>query len=648
MERTKEDRLIVRDKLLQADTTALLLALVEETKDRSLLESYGQYISEPFSLQDEFPAEARQVIAELAADRWVTGGFQSESLSSRPDLLADLGEQAAQRDLDENELDLVQKEMGLLGEAFVDWEESRPKHADSYRVIIIGAGLSGIATAVHLKRMGIDFVIYDRLNDIGGTWLTNTYPGCAVDILSHFFSYSFHRNDEWSSYYSPQPEVLQYLKEVVDAHGLREHIHFNTNVSESVFDESAGQWVVEIEETGSNRTERAEFLVSAVGALSSPHIPELPGMDTFEGKIVHSAEWDTGIKLAGKRVALVGNGASANQIGPNIADEVEHLTVITRSPQWISKAPKYGERLPEGEIWALKHIEPYSRWFRIRSMLAMNEAMRRNATLDPEYVKQGKVNAFNEDLKAKLTEYISQELGHRQDLLPHLVPDFPPGMKRMLRDNGWARMFRRDDVKLVPSRATAMDETAIYDQKGNRHEIDVAIFATGFKVARMVGTTSIIGTRGSLRDAWGEDDPRAFLGMTVPGFPNLFIQYGPNTNIGVGGSIFFQAEAQSMHIAQTIRDAITVDARTIEIREDVFREYNEDLDAELNTMIWSLPLGSTWYRNSKGRVVANMPWTSQHYWDMARNTRLEAYEVSGRNLQTKQTNQPQQNEVAHV
>ncbi|MCG2624720.1 NAD(P)/FAD-dependent oxidoreductase [Arthrobacter sp. I2-34] len=370
--------------------------------------------------------------------------------------------------------------------------------------------------------------------------------------------------------------------------------------------------------------------MSAVGALSAPSIPDLPGMDRFRGQVVHSAAWDPAIDVTGKRVALVGNGASANQIGPNIIDRVEHLTVMTRSPQWVTKAPKYGEHLSAGEIWTLENIEPYARWFRLRSMLAMNEAMRPNATLDPEYVARGMVNAGNEALKERLTEFMRQELGHRQDLLPLLVPDFPPGMKRMLRDNGWCRMFQRDNVELVASRAAAMDETGVLDDHGNHAAVDLVIFATGFKVARMVGSLSIEGSHGSLRDAWGEDDPRAYLGISVPGFPNMFILYGPNTNIGVGGSIFFQAEAQSQHIARIIRDAIQADATRVEVREEVYRRYNEDLDAALSTMIWALPTGSTWYRNSKGRVVANMPWTSQDYWDMNRTADLSHYNTTRR------------------
>jgi 4-hydroxyacetophenone monooxygenase len=628
MNSSSPDRESVIHHLTQADTTSLLLAVAEKTGDLALLRAHGEWISDPLALTDDFPADIRRALVEHAADLYLAGALTGESVSADPERFRELSRAAATRHVSADEERLFRKEMGLLEDAFVTWDAERPDHADDYRVVIVGAGLSGIATAVHLKRMGIDFTIYERLSDVGGTWLVNTYPGCGVDILSHYFSYSFHRRATWSRYYSPQQEVLDYLRDVVREFDLGSHIRCGVSVDDATFDAADNAWVLRVTDAAGTRTERADVLVAAVGALSAPAIPDLPGMDTFAGDVVHSAAWDPTVSVTGKRVALIGNGASANQLGPHIADDVAHLTVVTRSAQWVAKAPKYGEQVPEGERWALAHIEPYARWFRIRSMLAMNDASRPNAIIDPAFAAQGKVNAVNERVRATLTDYIAAELGDRQDLLPHLVPDFPPGMKRMLRDNGWPRMFRRSNVELVPSRAVAMDETGLIDGEGAHHDIDVAIFATGFEVARMVGSLSITGTRGTLREAWGEDDPRAFMGITVPGFPNLFILYGPNTNVGVGGSIFFQAEAQSLHIARAIRDLVEHRAARIEVREDAYLTYNEELDAALDTLIWALPLGSTWYRNSQGRVVTNMPWTSLDYWTMNDRVGLQAYTLT--------------------
>ncbi|MCG2624721.1 NAD(P)/FAD-dependent oxidoreductase [Arthrobacter sp. I2-34] len=267
------DRGSIEQNLLQADTAALLLALVEDTGDDVLLEEYRPYISNPLTLSEDFSEEARQRIARLVAERFVGGGLRGESITSAPDRFRRLSEEAAQRHVEERELDLFRKEMGLLEDAFVDWAGERPAQTDQYRVIIVGAGLSGIATAIHLKRMGINFTIFDRYDGAGGTWLVNTYPGCAVDILSHYFSYSFRRKNDWTSYYSPQPEVLQYLREVVAEFGLEEHIRFGTTVKSAKFDEGTQRWMVHVEDRGGGAARRGRVLRVRSGRPERPQHP---------------------------------------------------------------------------------------------------------------------------------------------------------------------------------------------------------------------------------------------------------------------------------------------------------------------------------------------------------------------------------------
>ncbi|MGY3317341.1 flavin-containing monooxygenase [Arthrobacter sp. TE12232] len=616
-------------KLSHTDPTALLLALVEMTGDVTLLHECRAYITGPTSADAKFPDQVLNRLRErMASVLTETGGAHPDAPASG-EVFDSLADTVAGREMAGHEKRVILKEMGLLSDAFVDWSSVRPESADDFSVTIIGAGMSGIATAIHLKRMGIPFHIYDSNDEAGGTWAVNTYPGCGVDIASHYFSFSFARRQDWNRYYAKQPEILAYIQECVRIFGLEEHISFGVRIGSASYDETTAEWVLETITGARTQTIRTNVLVSGIGQLSVPAVPDLPGRGNFRGKAFHSAEWDHSADLTGKKVVLVGNGASANQIGPAIAPLVDTLTVLQRSPQWVVGVPGYLEDVPEFEKWVLGNVPAYERWFRARTMLSMNDVMRPAALVDPAWDHpDGTISQANQALRERLLRYISDELGERQDLLEALVPTFPPLMKRMLRDNGWVRMFRRQNVELVNARALEFTETGVIDGDGRAHDADIVVFATGFKAARMLSSVDFAGKGGvTIRDVWGDEDPRAYLGITVPDFPNLFVLYGPNTNVGVGGSIFFQAEAQSGYIATIIRDMIERGITSAEVKREVFEDYNARMDAELEKMIWTVPTGSTWYRNSKGRVTANMPWTSADYWQMTSEASLESYDV---------------------
>lgn len=616
-------------KLTHTDPTALLMALVEMTGDLGLLNECRAYITGPTSTDANFPAPVVDRIRRRMATVLTDSNASLPDIPAKDEVFDALADAVAGREMAGHEKRVIQKEMGLLSDAFIDWSSVRPESANDFSVIIIGAGMSGIATAIHLKRMGIPFHIYDSNDEAGGTWAVNTYPGCGVDIASHYFSFSFARRQDWNRYYAKQPEILAYIQECVSTFGLDEHITFGVRVDSASYDESTAEWVLETVSGARVQTIRTNVLVSGIGQLSVPAVPDLHSRETFRGKAFHSAEWDHTADLTGKKVVLVGNGASGNQIGPAIAPIVDTLTVLQRSPQWVVGVPGYLEDVPEDEKWVLGNVPAYERWFRARTMLSMNDIMRPAALVDRTWDNaDGTISQANQELRERLLRYISDELGERTDLLDALIPAFPPLMKRMLRDNGWVRMFRRENVQLVNARAMEFTESGVIDGEGREHEADIVVFATGFKAARMLSSVDFVGKGGlTIRDVWGDEDPRAYLGIAVPDFPNLFVLYGPNTNVGVGGSIFFQAEAQSAYIATIVRDMIERGIGSVEIKRDVFDDYNARMDAELKKMIWSVPTGSTWYRNSKGRVTANMPWTSADYWQMTSEASLETYEV---------------------
>jgi 4-hydroxyacetophenone monooxygenase len=618
------------EELRTADTATLLLCLTELTMDVSLLDRWGSRITGPtpelteFSEEDK--AEIRRAYCEAASK---PGQSDTHYAFDQADLNSRLFAAAAGRELPLEEQQLVLKEMGVNPEIHVDWTGPDPATVKAYEVAIVGAGLSGMAMGIRLKRLGIPFTIYERNANVGGTWLLNDYPGCGVDIASHYFSYSFATKADWSHYYAPQSEVLAYLNEIADEYTLRDQIQFGTSIHAAHFNEEQSRWDLEIDTPQGRVCKSVAVLVTAVGHLSLPKIPPFPGLDQFQGKYCHSAQWDHSIELDDKRVVLVGGGASANQIGPAVAHRVKRLTVMQRSAHWMTSVPRYHGLVTEDEKIALARIPAYARWFRARTLLSMNDFMRPAALIDPDWKgPEGTINAFNEKMRTNLTAYIHKELDGRDDLIATLTPKYPPFLKRMLRDNGWYSMMRRDNVDLVTDGIERFVENGIITKDGRVIEADVVVFATGFAASDMLTTVDVEGIEGRrIREVWADENPRAHLGISVPGFPNMFVLYGPNTNIGTGGSIFFQAEVQTAYIAQMVRNMIDQKIGSVEVRQDVHDEYNRRMDARLKQMVWMVPSGDTWYRNKHGRVTSNMPWSSLEYWLMCRHPNLEGFHV---------------------
>lgn len=608
--------------LRDGEPASQLLTLCELTNDISPADRWACHIVGANPWDHTFPDEALEEIRERLAEAIVSGDIHSTPELSLVDALLDRARGTA---LPVAEHAMLHKEMGLSDTAEVEWSGQRPEATDNFHVVIIGAGLSGIAAARRFRKLGISFEVVEKSDNCGGTWHHNTYPGCGVDIASHYFSYSFARNPEWERYYAKQPEILAYIRRCVELEGLTDFISYNTEVLAAEWRENEDVWLVTTRTAdGQAREIRANVVVSAAGLLHRPSIPDLPGLADFEGPAFHAAEWDHSVTVDGKRVALIGTGASGNQIGPTLAPVVGKLTVFQRSAQWNVGVKNYSHNVTAGEKWLLANVPAYERWFRARTLLSQNDVMRPAQTVDPNWRSDdGSISAENARMREALTQYIVDELGDRQDLLPKVLPDYPPFTKRMLRDNGWYRMLRRDNVELVNCRTPRFDSDAIIDDEGQRHPIDIAVFATGFEASKMLASYSVYGRGGqSIREVWGEDDPRAYLGMAVPGFPNFLVMYGPNTNIGTGGSIFFQAENWSRYIAEVIKTMLERDARVVEVTHEAFEEYNEALDQRLGEMVWSVSSGATWYRNSTGRVTTNMPWTSFEYWAMTQKVNL--------------------------
>lgn len=486
---------------------------------------------------------------------------------------------------------------------------------EDFRVLIIGAGISGICAAVRLQAAGVPFTIIERNLDVGGVWLENRYPGAAVDTPSHLYSFSFAPYD-WPQYFSTQPQILEYLRWVADRFDLRRHVVFGTEVKSVTYNESNHEWYVETSGPAGQSTVTANVVVSAVGAFNKPKLPTIDGMDSFTGLQFHTATWPEGVDLTGRRVAVVGNGASAMQVVPAIVDSVGSMVVFQHSPQWVAPFEKFKQTVPDAVRTLLEEMPLYYAWYRCRLAWIFNDRLYQSLQKDPTWPNpEQSLNPINDAHRRSLTNYIKTELGDRTDLLDAVLPTYPPFGKRMLLDNGWFRAIAREHVTVETERITEVRPNSIVTSAGTEHEVDVIVWATGFDVVRFLAPIDIRGRAGTrLHDTWQDDDARAYLGTAVPGFPNFFVLYGPNTQFGHGGSLITVMERQVHYLMSALRRMFRDDLAAIEVRADVHDNYNAKIDATHERMVWTHPGMDTYYRNARGRVVVNNPFRMQEFW----------------------------------
>ncbi|KWX68759.1 hypothetical protein ASJ79_16325 [Mycobacterium sp. NAZ190054] len=528
--------------------------------------------------------------------------------------------------------EMMREEMGL--KARFDTDRIRDcRTTTTYSVVIVGAGVSGLCMAVQLAAAGVDFTIVEKNPDVGGTWYENRYPDCGVDTPSYWYSYSFSMSN-WNRFYSKRDDVHQYFRGVAEQFGVRDHIRFDTRVESAEFDAAESSWAVRTRgRDGTAQVLRARFLISAVGQLNIPKTPAIPGAEQFGGLQFHSARWPESVDLTGKKVAVIGTGASAMQFVPAIAREVAGLTVFQRSPQWIAPNAEYGRAVSDRVRYLMQHVPYYAAWYRMRQVWSFGDKIHQSLVIDPEWTdRDASINSINAGYRKYFTKYMEDKLAGRPDLLEKSLPDYPPFGKRMLLDNGWLDTLRLPHVELVTDRIDHLSADAVHtvDDSGTdtAHPADVVVYATGFDSLNLLGSMDIVGRDGvRLRDVWGPDDARAYLGMSQPGFPNLFFLYGPNTNLGHGGSLIFIAECQVRYILDLLAQMMEISAVEIECRQDLFDQHNREIDEAHMHLIWTHPGMDTWYRNRNGRVVTNSPWRLLDMWQQTSTANLADYHV---------------------
>ncbi|RSM36401.1 NAD(P)/FAD-dependent oxidoreductase [Amycolatopsis balhimycina DSM 5908] len=486
---------------------------------------------------------------------------------------------------------------------------------ERFKVVIVGTGFSGLGQAIQLEKAGIrDYVILEKADEVGGTWRDNSYPGCACDVQSHMYSFSYEQNPDWSRSFSPQPEIFGYLKEVADKYRLREKIRFGVELTGAHWDERERRWTAT---TRDGREFVAQFLVSGVGGLHIPQLPELPGIADFQGQTWHSARWNHEYDLRGKRVAVVGTGASAVQFVPKIAPDVAELTLFQRTPPWIM--PKPDHAMPSWAQTLFKRVPGTQRAYR-NALYWFLEARAIGFNGHPAIMKAGELIA-----KRNIAKGIEDPA-----LRKKVTPDYTMGCKRVLISNDYYPALNRPNVEVNTSGIKEVRAHSIVDSAGVEHEVDAIVYGTGFKVTDALEYLDITGVDGrSLAKEWAAEGMRTHHGITVSGYPNLFFLLGPNTALG-HNSVVFMIESQARYVADAIKLADSRGAAALDVRPGVQDEFQREIQDKLVKGVWTQGGCKSWYLDAQGVNRTIWPGFTWRYWLQTRKVNPADYELTGR------------------
>ncbi|WP_433367561.1 flavin-containing monooxygenase [Streptosporangium sp. CA-115845] len=633
---TEDDDFIAR-ALAEAEVPALLAALALVDDDPELL---GDQFKPPLPPMDSviapqggMSAASLERAREVALKALVRFRDRGSVLAEEPgtDVL-NRSMRFLTKDAGPEYLPLLRHELGLpRGYGAPNWSKQDIAPETDFTVAVIGAGIAGMAAAYRLRQAGVPFVMFEKNPEVGGTWWENVYPGCRLDTPNYAYSYSFAQKPDWPQQFSEQVEIEAYLQDVATRFGLRPHIRFGTEVVEARFDEAALGWNVTTRDSdGDTATHHFQAIITAVGQLNRPNIPDIPGRDTFAGRSFHSAQWDRDLDLTGLRVAVIGTGASAYQIVPSIAGQVDHLTVFQRNAPWMLPTPTYHDDIRPGMSWLLRHVPYYGRWYRFWQFWLAAEGRLPFVKVDPEWTDPDSTSAANAELRRQLLEHLRRQLTDRPDLLAKMTPTYPPGAKRMTRDNGvWADALKRPNVGLVVDPIEAITEKGVRTADGTVHEVDLIVYATGFLASDYLEPMTIRGRDDlDLHEYWG-GDARAYLGVTVPRFPNLFMLMGPNTGVVVNGSAIFMAECAAEYTVECIGELLRSGYRSLDPQESALKEFCDRVDAGNKLRAWGAVQVSTWYQNRFGRASQVWPFALQEYYEITRSPDLADYELLG-------------------
>jgi 4-hydroxyacetophenone monooxygenase len=624
----------LRGGLEAADPATLLLSLVQLTGERHWLQEAKPHIRGPMNYQELMPDHLRAAIRDRLAEVLAERARCGNSCDRPPDdaLLSEMMALATGEAVPDDYIAMMREDLtaDTLQSRSLSWRK-RPSPAalEAAEIVIVGAGMSGLYAGIQLQQAGIPFIILEKNDAVGGTWYENVYPGCGVDTPNHFYSYAFEPNHDWSHFFAKRDELWNYFERVADKYDLRNHIRLGVEVTEARYDEAGAVWRITAQGVDGTRQEfSARVLVSAVGVLNRPKRPDIAGLSSFAGPAFHTAQWDRNFNWRGKRIAMIGTGASGHQVGPTIAPEVERLMIFQRSPHWVVPNPNYHASVDQGKKWALANVPYYLRWYRFQLFWGFADGLHAALKVDPEWPQPLRsLNALNEKHRLFMERHIKRELADRPDLLEKVIPDYPAYGKRILIDNHWFRMLKRDNVDLITHPIEAIVPEGVRTKDGRVWHADALVLATGFQVSKMLQPMTVTGRADrSLSEVWGPDDAKAYLGLTVPGFPNFFMLTGPNIVLAHGGNQIFMTECSVRHMMLALRELLEGGHRSIECKSEVYESYNREVDALHARMVWTHKGMTNWYRNPHGRVFAITPWRLVEYWKMTSRFEPGEYE----------------------
>lgn len=629
----------LRDIVAKSELPVLLASLAAALRDVSILEDeltpplrpMGAYL-EPHGGMDEAQQErAREVafdalvrlrdeavrsVAPLeAADSerimdWFTGGRTSADGNYRGQVT--------------HELDLAPDKNGSADWNFADVAKGR-----EFEILIVGAGVSGIAAAYRLQEAGLPYTWIEATHRVGGTWWKNHYPGVRLDTPTYGYSFSFAQRPDWPHQFATGPEVLEYLESVAERAAIADDLELHTKLVRAVYDEESGTWLATTRTAdGEERTRRFNAIITGVGQLDHPFIPTWPGQETFRGAQMHSQEWDHSVDLTGKRVAVIGTGASAYQIVPAVVDQVSQLYVFQRSAPWMLPAPTYHSLMSDAANWLHTHVPHYGQWFRLWVTTGGIDGRIHIATAEEGWEGAPlSVSAENDAFRRQIIERMEEQYEGRPDLLEKAIPQYPPSAKRMLRDNGvWADALRRESTEVISTGLESFTETGLVTGDGRELDVDVVIYATGFRPSDYLDPIEIVGRGGlEIHDYWG-GDAKGFAGITVPNFPNLFMLLGPNTGGVVAGGLHFMIERAAEYTVKAIRELLERDVKALDLKQEALDRHIAWVDAENYRMTWGQPYVNTWYKNRFNRVSQVWPFKTSEYWGVTERVESDDYE----------------------
>jgi len=625
---SRPDETFIRRAIEQADVNVLRLALYQQTRDPNLAKMrvertlrFGVFSA--YTLAPEYEDEVR----EKALAYLLCGEINPVEAPSR-DETAELMAIFLDRKLLPEELDFGHEELSFdANPRDVEWgAKPSPDKLNSFQVVIVGAGISGMAAAIQLGRLGIPYRIIDKQKGLGGTWFLNDYPEARVDISTHIYQYKFEKNYPWKSQYATQGELKEYLQHIADKYDVRKHISLETEVTEAKWDPSSKRWKLRIENSdGSKEMLSANVVISCSGLFTTPKLPDIEGIEQFKGKTVHTTSWDHDFKLDDKSVAVIGTGCTGCQMVPGLAPQADSLTVFQRTPSWITPVPNYQSTTSKELRWLFDTLPCFWNWS-VFSTYVADAQFQELQEIDQEWVKDGgTVSERSESLRELLTMYIQSKFVGQSELAEKCTPSYPPFARRIVIDNGWYDALNRDNVELVTDGIECITEQGIQTKDGVNREFDLIVFSSGFSVSKYLWPANYEGREGVTPEKlWDKDGARAHLGMTMPGFPNFFTFYGPNGQ-SRGGGFHSWAEIWSRYVGSLIVQMIESDTQELEVKQEIFDDYNQRMDDAMKGMIWESEGNGGYYVNEQGRSGVNMPWSVHEFYEMVREPKFDDF-----------------------